>query len=199
MATVPNGVIRVRADGSWSLIANLSAFLAANPVAHPEPDDFEPDGTWYSMVSVRGVLYAVEPNHGELDRITRSGDVSRVVDVSASQGAILLARQLRQLPRWLGQVRYNGPPPLHRNPFAVLEAKDYANNAAISADGRHVVFSSFATNLVAGDSNAELDVFRHDRVTRETIRISVATGGGQATLGQSQDPEAVKFIEEILK
>jgi hypothetical protein len=86
VATVPNGVIRVGAGGGWSLIANLSAFLAAHPVAHPEADDFEPDGTWYSMVSVRGVLYAVEPNHGELDRITRGGDVSRVVDVSATQG-----------------------------------------------------------------------------------------------------------------
>jgi hypothetical protein len=86
VAAVPNGVIRVGRRGTWSLIANLSAFLAAHPVANPEPADFEPDGTWYSMVSVRGVLYAVEPNHGELDRITPRGAISRVVDVSASQG-----------------------------------------------------------------------------------------------------------------
>src|SRR5215831_15419873 len=86
---VPNGIIRVNTDGTWSLIADLSAFQKANPVEHPEPDDFEPDGTWYSMVAVRGDLYAVEPNHGELDRITPDGQVSRVIDISASQGHIV--------------------------------------------------------------------------------------------------------------
>jgi len=86
--TVPNGVIRVRAS-SWRLIANLSAFLMNHPVANPNPDDFEPDGTWYSMIAVGGDLYAVEPNHGELDKITPGAGVSRVVDISASQGHIV--------------------------------------------------------------------------------------------------------------
>ncbi len=86
--TVPNGVIRVRAS-SWRLIANLSAFLMNHPVANPNPDDFEPDGTWYSMIAVDGDLYAVEPNHGELDKITPGAGVSRVVDISASQGHIV--------------------------------------------------------------------------------------------------------------
>ena len=82
----PNGVVRVRDDGSWSYVANLSAWSLNHPVANPELDDFEPDGTPYSMVAVRGALYAVEPNHGELLRITTAGDVSRVLDISASQG-----------------------------------------------------------------------------------------------------------------
>lgn len=51
---------------------------------------------------------------------------------------------------------------------------------AISADGRYIVFDSAASNLVAGDTNARVDVFRHDRVTGVTVRVSVATGGGQA-------------------
>jgi hypothetical protein len=42
------------------------------------------------MVAVRGDLYAVEPNHGEIDRIDPStGAISRVIDVSASQGHIV--------------------------------------------------------------------------------------------------------------
>jgi hypothetical protein len=91
---MPNGVIRVNADGTRDLIANLSAFQMAFPVAHPNPDDFEPDGTWYSMITARGDrnqvdLYAVEPNHGELDRITPDGQISRVIDISASQGHIV--------------------------------------------------------------------------------------------------------------
>jgi hypothetical protein len=86
---VPNGVVKVNADGTWSLVADLSAFLQAHPVAHPNPGDFEPDGTWYSMLAVGGALYALEPNHGELDRITPDGGISRVADISASQGHIV--------------------------------------------------------------------------------------------------------------
>jgi hypothetical protein len=85
-----NLLLRVNANGSTTPVANLSAFQRAHPVVNPEPDDFEPDGTWYSMVSVRGSLYAVEPNHGEIDRIDpRTGAITRVIDVSASQGHIV--------------------------------------------------------------------------------------------------------------
>jgi hypothetical protein len=84
-----NGVYRVGPTGSVSLVADLSAFQKTHPVAKPEFDDYEPDGTWYSMVAVNNVLYAVEPNHGEVDRITTAGSISRVVDISASQGHIV--------------------------------------------------------------------------------------------------------------
>jgi hypothetical protein len=85
VATVPNEVFRV--DGSsWTKVADLSAFIQANPVAHPNPPDFEPDGTWYSMVASKGSLYAVEPNHGEVDRVSPSGSIRRLVDVSAHYG-----------------------------------------------------------------------------------------------------------------
>lgn len=83
-----NGIFRMNGSQA-TLIADLSAYQKTHPVAHPSPGDFEPDGTWYSMVSVRGSLYAVEPNHGELDRITAGGDISRVADISASQGHIV--------------------------------------------------------------------------------------------------------------
>ena len=58
---------------------------------------------------------------------------------------------------------------------------------AISADGRFVVFSSYASNLVAGDTdgcNGERltcsDVFVRDRVTGKTTRASVQSGAKQA-------------------
>jgi len=41
------------------------------------------------MIAVRGDLYAVEPNHGELDRITTDGTITRVIDISASQGHVV--------------------------------------------------------------------------------------------------------------
>ncbi|MEO6820644.1 MAG: ScyD/ScyE family protein [Ginsengibacter sp.] len=87
--SMPNGVLKINSDRSWNMIANLSEYQMTHPVAKPEPDDFEPDGTWYSMENVNGSLYAVEPNHGELDKITLNGQISRVCDISASQGHVV--------------------------------------------------------------------------------------------------------------
>ncbi|MFC6674097.1 TolB family protein [Marinobacterium aestuariivivens] len=56
---------------------------------------------------------------------------------------------------------------------------------AISADGHFVVFHSFASNLVAGDTNP-LDVFVHDRVTGATTRVSVDSSGNQAAGGSAR-------------
>jgi hypothetical protein len=107
--TVPNAVIRVGAGGVWSLVANLSAFLATHPVAHPPAGDFEPDGTWYSMVASKGALYAVEPNHGEVDRITPSGTIRRVVDVSAHFGHVVPTAIVRHGVFYLGNLGTFGP------------------------------------------------------------------------------------------
>jgi hypothetical protein len=84
-----NGVFRLSANGNPVLVADLSAFQKTHPAANVEEDDFEPDGTWYSMVAVGQSLYAVEPNHGEIDQIRTNGTISRVADISASQGHIV--------------------------------------------------------------------------------------------------------------
>lgn len=82
-----NGVLRINHGSAPTMIANLSEFQDANPTMVIEPDDFEPDGTWYSMITVRGKLYAIEPNHGELDVIDPAdGSIRRVADISATQG-----------------------------------------------------------------------------------------------------------------
>jgi Tol biopolymer transport system component len=47
----------------------------------------------------------------------------------------------------------------------------------ISADGRYVAFHSSATNLVNNDFNNVSDVFWHDRVTKETLRVSFGAFG----------------------
>jgi hypothetical protein len=89
LAGTNNGVIRVDSSGNWTLIANLSDFQKAHPVANPEPDDFEPDGTWYSMLAAHHELFAVEPNHGEIEVITTSGHIRRLADISLTQGHIV--------------------------------------------------------------------------------------------------------------
>ncbi|HJR81383.1 MAG TPA: choice-of-anchor Q domain-containing protein, partial [Anaerolineales bacterium] len=56
-----------------------------------------------------------------------------------------------------------------------VEANSSSINPSISANGRYVVFSSLATNLVSGDTNGETgsDIFIHDMQTGVTKRVSV--------------------------
>ncbi|MEW6271215.1 MAG: hypothetical protein AB1689_18190, partial [Thermodesulfobacteriota bacterium] len=49
----------------------------------------------------------------------------------------------------------------------------------ISGDGSVVVFHSFSSNLVAGDTNNVPDVFAHHVASGQTVRASVASGGTQ--------------------
>ncbi len=60
-------------------------------------------------------------------------------------------------------------------------------DASISADGRFVAFRSRASNLVAGDTNACLDVFVRDRLNGLTERVSVDSSGIQGN-GDSSGP-----------
>jgi Tol biopolymer transport system component len=54
---------------------------------------------------------------------------------------------------------------------------------AISRDGRYVVFSSAASNLVPGDTNNADDIFLRDRVANTTTRISIGMGGAEPNAG----------------
>jgi probable HAF family extracellular repeat protein len=70
--------------------------------------------------------------------------------------------------------------------------------AGISGNGRFVLFTSAAPNLVQGDTNSAPDAFVHDMWTLKTIRVSVGTGGQQATAaalaaGISPDGRFVTF------
>ncbi len=49
---------------------------------------------------------------------------------------------------------------------------------SISADGRYVAYTSFATNIVPDDGNWDGDVYLYDRLTGTTEQISVAVDGG---------------------
>ena len=69
-----------------------------------------------------------------------------------------------------------------------VEANGASSDPAISADGRFVVFASAATNLVANDTNAKIDVFVHDRLLGTTARVSEATNGIEAN-GDSGRPD----------
>ena len=61
---------------------------------------------------------------------------------------------------------------------------------SISADGRYVAYTSFATDIVTDGPESQYwnsDVYRYDRVTGTTVRASGAHGGGESDRG-AYDP-----------
>jgi archaellum component FlaF (FlaF/FlaG flagellin family) len=65
------------------------------------------------------------------------------------------------------------------------QADNGSGTAAISADGRYVAFTSYASNLVTGDTNRHYDVFVRDRWSGATRRVSVSSTGAQANGGSA--------------
>ena len=69
-----------------------------------------------------------------------------------------------------------------------IQATRTATSAAISADGRYVAFYSNAKNLVAGDTNANDDVFVRDRLAGTTECVSVESGGALGNVRTAWGP-----------
>lgn len=58
----------------------------------------------------------------------------------------------------------------------------------ISADGRYVVFGSLSSNLVAGDTNGQSDIFVRDTLLGTTTRVSLNSSGAQS-IGSAVNPD----------
>ncbi|MGB7921663.1 MAG: Calx-beta domain-containing protein [Pyrinomonadaceae bacterium] len=62
------------------------------------------------------------------------------------------------------------------------------SRSSISADGRYVVFTSSATNLVSNDNNNKSDVFLRDRISGTTSLVSINNTGTGSANGNSSNP-----------
>jgi hypothetical protein len=195
---IPNAVIRVFPNSSWNLIANLSRFLMNHPVANPPTDDFTPDGNWYSMIEVGGDLYALEPNHQELDRISpTTGAVSRVVDFSVSYPGST---------NWVGPtaIAYNSGNFFvgTLNPFPIVQGSSKVFK--VTPTGQISVFASGLTTVlgVAFDSAGRMYVLENTTGkgntfptpgTGKVIRIDPSSGNGTLIASGLFLPTAMTF------
>lgn len=64
---------------------------------------------------------------------------------------------------------------------AGIQGNSSSDHAFVSAGGRFVAFSSYASNLVTGDTNGWDDVFVKDLETGSTVRASLSDTGAQST------------------
>ncbi|MDQ3767978.1 MAG: hypothetical protein M3370_00645 [Actinomycetota bacterium] len=78
--------------------------------------------------------------------------------VTAAQARLLVDRQLRQLPRWLGQRRYNGPPRTVAPGTGALPVADFANQPQLSADGTLVTWDAYRAKVPESLRRGEIGV-----------------------------------------
>jgi hypothetical protein len=88
VSNFPNALLRVNPDHSTSVVADLGAWLLANPTTAPAPD-FEPEGVWYSMVAKGDKFYTIEPNQGMFVEVGLDGSINKIADISAEKGHIV--------------------------------------------------------------------------------------------------------------
>lgn len=79
---------------------------------------------------------------------------------------------------------------------AGAQANGATETSQISGDGRYVVFTSKATNLVVGDTNGRDDIFRFDRITASVAAVSVTSAGAfiQATHSSARISGDGRFV-----
>ena len=82
-AAQPSGVYRILENGSTELVADLSAWVRANPVALLPPDH-DPDAAGFSLVAdpTANAFWVDDPNSGQILNVGLDGTVTRVVDLS---------------------------------------------------------------------------------------------------------------------
>jgi len=101
--------------------------------------------------------------------------------MSREQAKILERRQLSQLPRWLDQQRYNGPPRTASGALTALP-KDYASNPSISGDGRSVAYESYRQKLPLALKFGEIAVLRKSLQSGRTTLVSTVNKPGPTGL-----------------
>jgi Tol biopolymer transport system component len=123
---------------------------------------------------LHGVPGAEAARRAEATLRSMAAEGVRTRQIPAAQAERLLARQLSQLPRWLGQTRYNGPPPLQNPRASEATASNFSNNAVLSADGRHVAWEVYESKLALAKTRGEINVFARALDGAEPVQVSVA-------------------------
>jgi Tol biopolymer transport system component len=180
---------------TWDRVTGTTTLIsAANTYAMTHGDDFtastdmsadgqfiiyHSDATNDLVTDLNGGedLFLWDRSTGTTTRLTNGNGYSYSPSISADGNVVAFASEATNLvpgPRNGGDVflldRTSG------SVSRVTAGNDYSVDPQISADGRHVTFTSVASNLVPGDNNGQLDVFVWDRTTGLTSRLTNGSG-----------------------
>jgi Tol biopolymer transport system component len=203
--------------GTLTLVSSTSGGAAGNGPSGGLDPAFSPDGTKILFNSWASDLVAGDTN-GAMDVFMKdlvSGVVTRIsVDSTGAQGEAQSgeAHFSPDGTKVLFASRSTNLVPGKATPEYDLFVKDLATGAVtrvsetaggaagnglsfegvFSPDGTKVLFTSFATNLVSGDTNNHADLFIKDLITGAISRVSV-NADGQQIVGLNGEARSAHF------
>ena len=166
----------ISADGRWVAFTSYADNLVQGDT-NQVIDVFVNDRQTGAITRV-----SVPPGGGEFETDSYSPSISangRWVAFGSFPSSLSLEFQVVKFEKIFVHDRQTGQTTLVNVSTDGAIANGMSFTLDISADGQWLAFSSEADNLVPGDTNASDDVFVHNRLTGETTRVSVATGGEQ--------------------
>jgi Tol biopolymer transport system component len=172
---------RISPNGRYVAFASTATNLVSGDTTSAYTDIFIKDLQTGAVKRVGGngesVLPAVTSNGSVVFRSSATNlgdaDTNGVMDVYYFDAATSEASRVN-VTSWGGQT--------------TPTASTQTDVPRVSDDGRYVVFSSSAPDLVSGDTNGYADIFVRDRVARTTKRVNTSSTGEQATGGSSRTP-----------
>jgi Tol biopolymer transport system component len=151
-------------------------FILFGKGGFPEPPTVSAGGVFLRDV-VAGTTHIVTTN--PRDRANALSPQGRFALFTSKSGTLVPNDTNRRADVFVRDRRTGAT---HR--ISVSSSEHQANGSsigiAISSHGRYCLFSSTATNLVAGDTNGETDLFLRDRLHGTTTRVDVSATGAQA-------------------
>lgn len=152
-----------RTTGQASLASHIPGAAATAGNGGSHGPRLSADGRWIAFTSVATDLITGTDGNGTLDVFLHDRDTGVTLLASRAAGTVATTA--------------DGP----------------SDQATLSADGRHLVFASQATNLVPGQTDTPLsqDVFLFDRATGTVELISRAAGSATAAANGTSEAPAV--------
>ncbi len=184
----------VRASHSLTNTDGNGESIGAAVSADGELVAFESTATNLSAGDTNGQrdIFVWQRSSGAVTNLTEGGNgTSRNVDVAYDAGwggyavfessaTNLIAGKTTASTQIFAADLFSGGLSLVSTSAAGVQGNLASDSASISGDGRFVVFRSYATNLVAGDTNGYADIFVKDTFTGRIARVSVAADGTQS-------------------
>ena len=169
----------ISADGRYVAFETSSKLVAGD--TNQSADAYVYDRLERDMVRASIADDAEEPDD-TVTNVQISGDGRFVAFTSRATN--LVARDRNRLGDLFVRDLQNGTTQLVSVSTDGQQTDGEAQNApSLSDDGRYIVWSTMAKNLVPGDTNNANDVFLRDQAAATTQRVSVSAAGAQGDAG----------------